>query len=92
MNLKSRILPVVALALVVAASAPAAAQPRQPDAETVAKQFAKADKNGDGQLTLDEAKAGMPRVARRFDTIDKDKKGFITLDQIKAALAAGGSN
>lgn len=82
---------IAALSMLVAASGPAAAQFRQPDAETVAKQFAKADKNQDGKLTLDEAKTGMPRVARRFDTLDTDKKGYITLDQLKAALEAGGS-
>lgn len=83
---------IAALAFVGAMSAPAAAQPRKPDTETVAKQFAKADKNSDGKLTLEEAKAGMPRVAKRFDTLDKDKKGYVTIDELKAAMAAGGSN
>ena len=46
--------------------------------------FKLADKNGDGQLTLEEAKAGMPRVAKGFDKIDVDKKGYVTVDQIKA--------
>jgi Ca2+-binding EF-hand superfamily protein len=80
-----------ALTLVFTAGAPASAQIRKPDPEELAKQFAKADKDSDGKLTLDEAKAGMPRVARRFDTLDKDKKGYVTLDQLKAALEAGGS-
>lgn len=83
---------IAALAFLGAASAPASAQPRQPDAETVTKQFTKADKNSDGKLSLEEAKVGMPRVARRFDTLDKDKKGYVTLDELKAAMAAGGSN
>lgn len=83
---------IAALAFLGAMSAPASAQLRQPDAETVAKQFAKADKNSDGKLTLEEAKAGMPRVAKRFDTLDKDKKGYVTLDELKAAMATGGSN
>jgi Ca2+-binding EF-hand superfamily protein len=90
--MKLKLIHIAALTTLVSASAPTAAQPRQPDAEAVAKQFAKADKNSDGKLTLDEAKAGMPRVARRFDTLDKDKKGYVTLDELKAALAAGGSN
>ncbi len=46
--------------------------------------FKLADKNGDGQLTLEEAKVGMPRVAKGFDKIDVDKKGYVTVDQIKA--------
>jgi hypothetical protein len=49
--------------------------------------FAAADKDSDGTLTLDEAKAGMPLVARNFDKIDTEKKGVITLDQIKTAQA-----
>ena len=46
--------------------------------------FKLADKNADGQLTLEEAKAGLPRVAKGFDKIDVDKKGYVTVDQIKA--------
>jgi Ca2+-binding EF-hand superfamily protein len=89
--MKPNLLHAAAMSVLLVASAPTAAQIGRPDAETVAKQFAKADKDGDGKLTLEEAKAGMPRVARRFDTLDKDKKGYITLDQLKAALEAGGS-
>lgn len=89
--MKPKLFHFAALPILVAMSGPTAAQPRQPDAETVAKRFAKADKDNDGRLTLDEAKAGMPRVARRFDTLDKDKKGYVTLDQLKAAMEAGGS-
>lgn len=47
--------------------------------------FAKADKNRDGKLTLEEAQAGMPKVAVNFDKIDTQKKGYVTADQIKAA-------
>ncbi|WNV03509.1 EF-hand domain-containing protein [Candidatus Methylospira mobilis] len=50
--------------------------------------FKAADKNGDGKLTLDEAKAGMPRIAAGFENIDTEKKGYLTLDQIKAVVAA----
>jgi len=48
------------------------------------ERFAAADKNKDGKLTLDEARAGMPRVADNFDRIDTQKRGYVTLDQIKA--------
>ena len=54
------------------------------DTKEIESRFAAADKNGDGKLTLEEAKAGMPRVAKNFDRIDKDKKGYVTLDEIKA--------
>ena len=50
------------------------------------ERFKAADKNADGKLTLEEAKAGMPRIADAFDHIDVDKKGYVTLDQIKALI------
>jgi Ca2+-binding EF-hand superfamily protein len=50
----------------------------------ISAKFKAADKNADGQLSLDEAKAGMPRVAKGFDKIDVDKKGYVTLEQIIA--------
>lgn len=46
--------------------------------------FKKADANGDGKLTKDEAKNGMPRVAEHFDEIDRDKHGSITPADIAA--------
>lgn len=84
-------LTITTLTLLFAASAPAIAQMGKPDPEEVARRFAAADKNGDGQLTREEANAGMPRIAKNFDKIDADRKGYITLDEIKAALAAGRS-
>jgi len=69
----------VALLLAVGSTAALAA-----DAAELDSHFKAADKNGDGKLTLDEAKAGMPRVAKVFDKIDTEKKGYITLDQLKA--------
>ena len=50
----------------------------------IAAKFKAADKNADGQLSLEEAKAGMPRVAKGFDKIDMEKKGYVTLAQIIA--------
>jgi Ca2+-binding EF-hand superfamily protein len=43
-----------------------------------------ADKNKDGKLTLEEAKAGMPRVAANFSRIDTQNKGYVTAAEIKA--------
>jgi Ca2+-binding EF-hand superfamily protein len=54
----------------------------------IEEKFKLADKNVDGQLTLEEAKAGMPKVAKGFDKIDVDKKGYVTVDQIKAMANA----
>jgi Ca2+-binding EF-hand superfamily protein len=53
-------------------------------AQQIEEKFKSADKNSDGQLTLDEAKEGMPRIARSFSKIDTGNKGYITLDEIKA--------
>ena len=53
-------------------------------AKEIAVKFKAADKNADGQLSLEEAKAGMPRVAKGFDKIDVEKKGYVTLEQIIA--------
>jgi Ca2+-binding EF-hand superfamily protein len=54
----------------------------------IEERFKAADKNGDGKITLEEAKAGMPRVAANFDRIDAQKLGYITVDQIKKMAAS----
>jgi hypothetical protein len=56
--------------------------------QRLVNRFHKADVNGDGQLTRDEAKQGMPRVYQHFSEIDKDNKGFVTLTQIASFLEA----
>jgi Ca2+-binding EF-hand superfamily protein len=43
--------------------------------------FAAADKDKDGTLDKEEAKA-MPRVAKHFDEIDADKDGTVSKDEI----------
>lgn len=51
--------------------------------------FKASDKNGDGKLSLQEAKdGGMTRVVSNFSTIDTDKDGFVTFAQLKAQLDA----
>jgi hypothetical protein len=52
--------------------------------EQIAERFAAADTNRDGQLTLAEAEAGMPRVAANFTKIDADQSGTVTLAEIQA--------
>ncbi len=47
--------------------------------------FKAADKDNDGTLTREEAKA-MPRVSKNFDAIDTDKDGTVSLDEIKASI------
>jgi len=53
------------------------------------QRFKAANATADGKLTLEQAKAGMPRVAKNFDKIDTDHKGYITLQQIKDAMKEG---
>jgi len=52
--------------------------------EQIAAHFAAADTNHDGQLTLAEAEAGMPRVAANFSKIDADGSGTVTVAEIEA--------
>ena len=51
---------------------------------TLRKLFAKADKNGDGQVTKAEAKGHLPITYSSFEQIDVDKRGWITFDQFMA--------
>jgi len=53
----------------------------------IQERFAAADKNHDGKLTLEEAKAGMPRVANNFDVIDAGHRGYVTVAEIEAMAA-----
>lgn len=53
--------------------------------EQIAERFAAADTDHNGQLTLAEAKAGMPRVAANFAKIDADQSGTVTVAEIEAA-------
>lgn len=50
--------------------------------------FQKADVNGDGQLSAQEAQQGMPRVYKHFNQIDTAGKGYVTLQQIQEFVAA----
>lgn len=79
-----------ALAAVSLALAPAAqAQSYDMALSQLASRFKAADKNGDGKLTLQEAKdGGMTRVVSNFATIDTDKDGYVTFAQLKAQLDA----
>jgi Ca2+-binding EF-hand superfamily protein len=47
--------------------------------------FKKIDKDNDGTLNKDEAKA-MPRVSMHFDVIDTDKDGTVSLDEVKVSM------
>jgi Ca2+-binding EF-hand superfamily protein len=51
--------------------------------EKMEARFKEADANGDGQLSLDEVQAKMPRLADRFTTLDTDKNGQLSKDELK---------
>ena len=74
----------------MAASVYAADPPQTGQAKEIADRFKAADKNHDGKLTLEEAKAGMPRIASAFTKIDVDNKGYVTLEQIQQVAAESG--
>lgn len=76
----------ILLALAMAGGALLSSAALAQSAEQISAKFAAADKDGDGKLTLAEAKAGMPKVAANFAKIDRDKKGYVTLDQIIAMM------
>jgi Ca2+-binding EF-hand superfamily protein len=46
------------------------------------ERFKEADANGDGQLSLDEAQAKMPRLATHFTDLDQDKNGLLSKDEL----------
>ena len=46
------------------------------------ERFEQADTNGDGQLSLDEVQAKLPRLADRFSTVDADKNGLLSKEEL----------
>jgi Ca2+-binding EF-hand superfamily protein len=56
-------------------------------AQEMKERFTKADTNGDGMLTREEAKA-MPRVSSHFDEIDANHDGQVSMDEIRAYAVA----
>lgn len=86
-TMTSQLFIAVCLSTLVALPAMAQSADAKRDAQ-IEERFKAADKNGDGKLTLEEAKAGMPRVATNFERLDTDKRGYITLEQIKKGAAS----
>jgi len=49
------------------------------------ERFKKADANGDGSLSREEATASMPQLARDFDRLDANKDGKLTREELQNA-------
>jgi Ca2+-binding EF-hand superfamily protein len=74
----------IALFMMLGTTLSGVALAQAPSPQKIEEKFKAADVNHDGKLTLEEAKAGMPRVAKAFDKIDVEKRGYITLEQLQA--------
>jgi Ca2+-binding EF-hand superfamily protein len=68
-----------ALAALCLASAalPVRAELSAVEREAIEAAFARADTNGDGRLSRDEAQR-LPEIAARFDELDRDHDGFLS--------------
>jgi Ca2+-binding EF-hand superfamily protein len=55
------------------------------------ERFKEADANGDGQLSLDEVQAKMPRLADRFAAIDTDTNGLLSKEELQHSGRRHGS-
>lgn len=67
------------------------ANPEQCRAQRQARfeeRFRKADTDGDGMLSREEAEQGMRRLARHFDAVDANQDGRVTREEIEAARKA----
>ncbi|MEI7744093.1 MAG: EF-hand domain-containing protein, partial [Chloroflexota bacterium] len=52
--------------------------------EQMKQHFKDADKNADGAIDLEEAKAGMPMLAEHFADVDTNKDGKVSPDEMRA--------
>ena len=85
-HILSGIFAVTSLAFAFTASAQTPTASQQKQIKESEEKFAAADKNADGKLSPDEAKAGMPRIASNFGKIDTNKDGFVTIEEIKVMI------
>lgn len=74
------------LALSAQAQGTAAPAETMPETNATAAAFTRADANGDGKLTRQEA-ARMPAIAAKFDELDMDKDGVLSTAEFEAGAA-----
>jgi EF hand len=60
--------------------------PGAPTSEAVGLAFQRADGNGDGQLSPDEA-SRLPAIAEKFNALDKDRDGYLSLEEFAAGFS-----
>lgn len=70
------------LPAVVLAQPPSGSQPQGPR-QGATERFRQADKDGNGMLSREEAKA-LPHLEKHFDEIDTNKDGQISKDEMRA--------
>lgn len=81
----------VCVAVACCLAVPAVAADGEKKARNPAKVFQKRDANGDGSLSLEEFKAGMPekalaRADARFKKLDANGDGKLSLEEFKAGM------
>ena len=74
---------IVVIGCALALALPAAAGLSAVDREAIEAAFARADTNGDGKLSREEAQR-FPEIAARFDELDRDHDGFLSLIEFSA--------
>jgi EF hand len=70
-----------------AATPKAAAAPSAKDKASMEVAFSRADVNGDGKLSKEEA-ARMPAIAAKFEELDGNKDGGLSMDEFSVGYMA----
>ena len=71
------------------AQSKAPAEPSAKEKTAVQSAFTRADANGDGKLSKEEA-TKLPAVAAKFEDLDKNKDGSLSSEEFAAGFMTGG--